>query len=140
MHQPHPIPGIPELLLQSRTDRSLAEATFNRMPVEQQCLLLAQARAKDRMALLMLAADCAVLVRSMTPVALAQTVQAADDDAYVFGRFATAQQLAAAIDLDAGMLAALCRNASTAGSPSSSPHRSKTRPRRGGSSKSGCRR
>jgi hypothetical protein len=96
----HSLPAIPDLLAQARTNRPLAESLFNRLPTEQQSLLIAQARAEDRMSLLLLAADCAELVRTMNPVALAQTVLAADDDADVLARFATAQQLAAAIDLD----------------------------------------
>jgi hypothetical protein len=100
MHPPSSMPSVTSLLRLVRSGSALAEATLNALPVEVQSALIAQAPADARTELLMLSHACQELVQAMTPVAIAQTVTSADDDAVLLARYATPAQLAAAIDID----------------------------------------
>jgi hypothetical protein len=93
-------PAVTDLIALARRDARAAELVFNAVPREAQLALVEQAPAGERMRLLLLAEDCAPLVRALAAPALAQTAAAAGDDADVLARYASAEQLAAAIDID----------------------------------------
>lgn len=95
-----PVPIVSNLLALARRDPRAAELTFNAVAHDVQVSLVEQAAADQRLHLLLMAEDCAPLVRALSAPVLAQTVSAADDDADILARYATADQLAAAIDID----------------------------------------